>query len=662
MARRRKIGILVAALILVSAGYGTWMLLNSGDSSSTDTTLEIIPHPYNELNWWDIPYDIAVEGDLIDPLLRVTGAGNRHIENPNNGYNVAAEYLVDTLSGWGYDADLFGEHEYKSVLAHRDGYDDDNRVIIFGAHLDSDPGGYGVDQNAGGVAVVTMIAELLQHYRLPIDVYFAYYSYNTVFLDDQNEVRAMWGSKEISQFFLDEGFDVIANFNFDQLLFYDRLQPLEESLIGEHNLGSGGLGYQRTLYPIEVVQSFLSQAGYDILTLREDTTTQTDHWSYWQRGLPAINIRSGHTPDPEMPPTDAVYSQNYNRTHAVELAKACAATVVYLGLQGNGNDASFKIDTELLAGESVTIKPTMSISQLLQIEGNTNSTNGLSLWIRNSENDYILPVTDISDTNFSITSNVNSGLGRVTLTVQNSGNTTSDIEIYLLYECDTDGNGVPDSEQYTWNDPVPFLDWDGDGLSDSEEVTVGTDIFITDTDMDTMNDGYEVAFGLNPLIQDDNDDLDQDELSNAREMSLGTFPNSTDTDQDGMDDFWEVLYLTNPLVNDSQDDFDNDSLTNIEEYLYGADPRSSDGDFDGVPDAEEVSRGMNALSDDSDNDGLRDQLELIEGLNPLVPDYDIDLSPDGPDHNPRINSILIIVAIALVPVIIGTIYFGRKLK
>ncbi len=656
------IGILVAALIVVSVGYGAWIILNSGDSGITETSIEIIPHPYNDLNWWDIPYDIAVEGDLIDPMLRVTGAGNRHLENPNNGYNVAAEYLVDTLSGWGYESELFGEHEYKSVLAHRDGYDDDNRVIIFGAHLDSDPGGYGVDQNAGGVAVVTMIAELLQHYRLPIDIYFAYYSYNTVFLDDQNEVRAMWGSKEISQFFVDEGFDVIASFNFDELLFYDRLQPLEESFIAEHNLGSGGLGYHKAIYPIEVVQSFLSQAGYDILTLREVTTTQTDHWSYWQRGLPAVNIRSGHTPDPEMPPTDAVYSQNYNRTHAVELAKACAATTVYLGLQGNGKEASFKIDTELLAGQSVTIKPTMSMSQLLQIEGRTNSTNSLSLWIRNSENDYILPVTDISDTNFSLTSNENSGLGRVTLTVRNSGNTTSDIEIYLLYECDTDGNGVPDSVQYTWNDPDPFLDWDGDGLSDSDEITLGTDIFIADTDMDSMNDGYEVAFGLNPLLQDDSDDLDQDGLSNAREMSLGTFPNSTDTDQDVMDDFWEVLYLTNPLVNDSQDDLDNDSLTNIEEYLYGADPRSSDGDFDGIPDAEEVSRGMNALSDDSDNDGLRDQLELIEGLNPLVPDYDIDLSPDGLDHNPRINSILIIIALALVPVIIGAIYFGRKLK
>jgi hypothetical protein len=129
-----------------------------------------------------------------------------------------------------------------------------------------------------------------------------------------------------------------------------------------------------------------------------------------------------------------------------------------------------------------------------------------------------------------------------------------------------------------------------------------------------------------------------------------------------MDDMWEVLYLTNPLLNDSLDDLDNDNLTNIEEYTYGADPRSGDGDFDGIPDAEEIALGMNALSDDTDGDGLRDQLELIEGLDPLVPDYDVDFSPDGPDHNPRINSILIILGIALVPVIIGTLYFIRKLK
>ncbi|MCK5240198.1 MAG: M28 family peptidase, partial [Candidatus Thorarchaeota archaeon] len=317
MARRKTIGLLVLVLMIASVGYGVWMQLNPIDQGGDGDPLEIIPHPYNDLNWWDIPYDIAVLGDLIDPMLRVTGVGNRHLENPNNGYDDAAQYLLDTLDGWGYEAELFGDHEYKSVLAHHEGYADDNRAIVFGAHLDSDPTGYGVNQNAGGVGVVTMIAELLQHYRLPIDVYFAYYSYNTVFLDDQNEIRAMWGSKEVSQYFLDEGFDLIASYNFDEFLFYDRLQPMEESLIAEHNYVSGS-GYHETVYPAEVVQSFLSQAGFDILTPDEYVMTQTDHWSYWDRGFPAVNIRSGHTPDPEMPPTDAIYSQNYNRTHAVE--------------------------------------------------------------------------------------------------------------------------------------------------------------------------------------------------------------------------------------------------------------------------------------------------------------------------------------------------------
>jgi hypothetical protein len=643
-------------------GYGAWMILNPVDQSDSGGTLVIEPHPYNELNWWDIPYDIASMGDLIDPMLRVTGAGNRHLENPYNGYDVAAQYLLETLGGWGYEAELFGDREYKSVLAHHEGYADDNRAIVFGAHLDSDPGGLGVDQNAAGVAVVTMIAELLQQYRLPIDVYFAYYSYNTFFLDDQNEIRAMWGSKDISQYFVDEGLDLIASFNFDEFMFYDPLQSLEESLIAEHNLASGGLGYHKAVYPVEVVRSFLSQAGYNILTLEEDTTTQTDHWSYWERDLPAVNIRSGHIPDPELPPTDSLYSNDYNRTHAAELAKACAATTIYLGLQGNGEATSFKIDTRLQSGETTTIRPTMSLSQTLQIHGTTNSTNGLRVWIRNANSEYILPPTEITESNFSITTTQTSGIGRVSMSVGNSGNGTIDFEMYLTYECDTDGNGVVDSEQYAWDEPDPFLDWDKDELSDSDEVLAGTDIFIPDTDMDTMLDGYEVAFGLDPLAQDQTDDLDGDGLTNIREMTIGTFPNSTDTDRDGMDDMWEVLYLTNPLLNDSLDDLDNDNLTNIEEYTYGADPRSGDGDFDGIPDAEEIALGMNALSDDTDGDGLRDQLELIEGLDPLVPDYDVDFSPDGPDHNPRINSILIILGIALVPVIIGTLYFIRKLK
>jgi hypothetical protein len=639
------------------------MILNPVDQGGGDVTQEILPHPYNAINWWDIPYEEGELGMMIDPLLRVTGAGNRHLENPNNGYNVAAEYLVETLDGWGYEADMYGFREYQSVLAYKEGYDDDDRAIVFGAHLDSDPGGYGVDQNAGGVGVVTMIAELLHHFRLPVDVYFAYYSYNTVFLDDQNEIRAMWGSKEISQYFVDEGIELVGCFNFDELFFYDPFQPLGESLIAQHNLASGGLGYHKAVHPIEVVQSFLLQEGFDILTIQENTDTQTDHWSYWQRNLPCVNIRTGHTPDPELPaPPDTVYSPGYNRTHAVELAKACAATAVYLGLQGNGERTSFKIATQLLRGESVRIRPTMSLSQIIQIDGCANASTGLSFSMTDANSEFILPLTPVSQHNFSLSTEVNSGLGGISFMIQNTGNTTIELTAYLTYECDTDGNGVVDSEQYTWDEPVPFLDWDEDGLSDSDEILHNTDIFIQDTDTDSMLDGYEVDFGLDPLVQDDTGDLDGDGLSNIREHSIGTFPNSTDTDQDSMDDQWEVLYLTNPLLDDSGDDLDNDTLTNLEEYLYGADPHSQDGDFDGVPDAEEVARQMNPLSDDTDGDGLRDQLELIEELDPLVPDYDVDLSPDGPDHNPRINSILIIVFLALVPVIIGTIYFGRKLK
>jgi hypothetical protein len=334
---------------------------------------------------------------------------------------------------------------------------------------------------------------------------------------------------------------------------------------------------------------------------------------------------------------------------------------VYLGSKGNGQQTTQKLQPKLGAFDSATLRAVMTIPQTLTVYGTTPDHGNITVRVRHGATD-LLPTTVITEENFTIECNEPAPIGPLEVIIANLENTTADVELYVDYSSDSDGNGVIDFEQYSWPEPVPPLDWDRDGLSDEDEVEAGTDIFVPDTDNDGMRDGLEVQFGLDPLRDDREDDADLDGLSNFEEIGLGTHPLNNDTDSDGIPDGWEVEFKTDPRTNDSSSDPDNDTLTNLEEYQNNSDPLSRDGDSDGVLDVEEIALGMDPLNEDSDGDGLRDQLELFEGLDPLTPDYDLDLNPDGPDHNPRINAIIIMVLIVAIPFLLGSFYFRRRIR
>jgi len=88
----------------------------------------------------------------------------------------------------------------------------------------------------------------------------------------------------------------------------------------------------------------------------------------------------------------------------------------------------------------------------------------------------------------------------------------------LLY--DTDGNGIPDSDE----------DFDNDTLTNKEESNYSSDPYSNDTDSDGLYDSDEISNNTDI----GNKDTDSDGLFDSKELELGTNPLNPDTDGNGI--------------------------------------------------------------------------------------------------------------------------------
>jgi hypothetical protein len=649
---RKKYGLLILCLLVVSAS-AILIWYRPAENTNTSENTPYTPNPYNDLNWWDMPRELSSSSDLVTYLTELNRYPNRHQLTNQQGYDQAAAYLEDTLNG--LNLDVWYEGGHRSLVACEKGYGNDSRAIVFGAYLDTELGDAAtIQRNSGGCAAVTLIAQILSEFRLPIDIYYCYFSYSKSGNYAPNGVLIpfQYGSREVSQYFIDAGVNVIAFYNLESVMYC-----AASGLFADY---APSAGYYSGAFLGELVQAALRQGGIDKLKVQIRDNAITDALIFANKGFPTIDLH-GTRIDSNNPPADSIYSPDYSIRYVTALAQACASVAIFISTSGNGQPIHYKYVTALKDESSSSLWTVISKNQLIGVHVTTNSSQNIAISLQNSNLTLIDSISVLS-TNVTTAFSEYSGIGPVRFRLTNNGNASVHVKMILDIQCDTDGNGISDSQQYSWPPPVPALDWDKDNLSDQNEVKYGTDIFNPDTDGDSMPDGYEVQFGLNPLKNDAQSDLDGDGLTNIREYTLGTNPNSTDTDNDTMPDNWEVTFGTNPLVNDSQADPDNDTLTNAMEYKYGSDPLSPDGDHDGLSDVQEIALGTNPLNPDSDGDGMGDRLEVLNHLNPLNPDCDYDLIPDGVDPNPRINEILVILGLALIPVAVGTILFYRRLK
>lgn len=116
---------------------------------------------------------------------------------------------------------------------------------------------------------------------------------------------------------------------------------------------------------------------------------------------------------------------------------------------------------------------------------------------------------------------------------------TFSMEFRTREEPDSDGDGVPDSQDRFPDDPYEWEDTDGDGVGDN------ADLF--------------------PLDRNEWEDTDGDGKGNVADL---------DDDNDGMPDSWELEHNLDPLdPSDFDQDPDGDGYTNLEEFRAGTDPQ-----------------------------------------------------------------------------------------
>lgn len=109
------------------------------------------------------------------------------------------------------------------------------------------------------------------------------------------------------------------------------------------------------------------------------------------------------------------------------------------------------------------------------------------------------------------------------LRVYSSGGTTGP---------DSDGDGVPDSQDAFPNDPNETEDTDGDKIGNNADP---------DDDNDTMPDTYERENGLNSLVDDADGDLDRDGQTNASEAVAGSAANDASS-------YFRIEAVTRPIA------------------------------------------------------------------------------------------------------------------
>lgn len=132
---------------------------------------------------------------------------------------------------------------------------------------------------------------------------------------------------------------------------------------------------------------------------------------------------------------------------------------------------------------------------------------------------------------------------------------------------------IANNRNAAFGEEIPRIDSDGDGVPDSDERPAGLNPLDPDTDGDGISDGVELRLSdrLNPLVDEglckSTDDDDNDGLNNCEEKLLGSVFTLVDSDDDQLPDVLEVAAGTFPSFPEGPTDTDDDGIRDYDEVI-----------------------------------------------------------------------------------------------
>ncbi|MDH5426262.1 MAG: thrombospondin type 3 repeat-containing protein, partial [Gammaproteobacteria bacterium] len=170
------------------------------------------------------------------------------------------------------------------------------------------------------------------------------------------------------------------------------------------------------------------------------------------------------------------------------------------------------------------------------------------------------------------------------------------VPAFTLLGADSDGDGIPDSDDAFPNDPDEFIDSDGDGIGNRAD---------TDDDDDGVSDNFDQM----PLNDSEVDDSDGDNVGDNSDAFPLDASESKDTDADGVGD-------------NSDPDADGDGVDNSLDAFPLDATESVDSDGDGVGDNADALPTDPTETVDTDNDGIGNNADTDDDNDSVLDDSD----------------------------------------
>ncbi|MHA2322464.1 MAG: M28 family peptidase [Candidatus Thorarchaeota archaeon] len=501
-----------------------------------------------------------------DFVIKLTENGSRPAGAPADlgEKNIAARHwIVDELqavSNGRIEVEVLGD--YASVLGKLPGYlPVEAPALMVGGHYDSVAGASGANDDATGVAAALELARVMSMYNWPLDIYFGAWNAEEV---------GLLGSTEVSHILRDRDVELLAYYNIDMLFVPDPDAPPGGDILMAYPVGF----YHEGGYWADLTRMMSWNYGHHMIQpiMSSDFSgwQRSDHWPFVQQGYTALFAHeSGFEYD------DVWNNPLYDYQIATETVKAIGSAMAFTMARAFGEPTRHNIGFTLIPSHNrnytVTISTPTTINVTCRWWG-----GGTAISLYDTNDQLLTQMVDFDSSPWEqnqIISQAVDSEGIYRLHIINYGGTIVGHEIGISYETDINGNDIPDSEEFWFDQEYFTTDLDLDTISDAQEMLIGTLHNSNDSDSDSLPDPWEIEHGLDPLDPSDaTGDQDSDGVLNLVEYLYNCNPNDPDSDSDTMSDLWEIENDLDPTIDDSLEDPDNDAVTNVKEYEDGTDP------------------------------------------------------------------------------------------